>query len=481
MPYEAVIGLEIHIQLNTHTKIFCGCRADSWGAPPNSNICPVCCGLPGVLPVLNRAAVEKAMLLGAALGSDVRDESFFDRKNYFYPDLPKGYQITQYDQAVVHGGRFDVPMPDGRIVSISITKAHLEEDAGKTRNDVASGARQIDMNRCGVPLIELVTGPDLRSAEEAAQFLVRMRQLLRWLDISEANLERGHLRCDANVSIREVGATVLNPKTEIKNVNSIDAVRNAIEAEIARQIGEVEAGRRVSAWTLDWDDETQTLRKMRSKETEADYRYFRDPDLLSAQLTPAWKQAVLATLPELPLARRARFIADYGLSAYDAEILTDERALSDYFEAVVKALGGSPKAVANWMMNDILRVLNESGTSAAELAFRPEHLAETIKLVEAGTINRATGTGLIAKVISTRRTPAEIIAAEGLAQISGDDALQTLARAVLAENPQQIEAYRKKPALLKWFVGQAMRKSQGKANAQVLEQVFLSLLPPSEA
>ncbi len=479
--YEAVIGLEIHIQLNTRTKIFCGCLADSWGAPPNTNICPVCCGLPGVLPVLNRSAVEKAILLGAALGATVADESFFDRKNYFYPDLPKGYQITQYDRAVVQGGRFDVPMPDGRIVSASITKAHLEEDAGKTRNDALRGVRQIDMNRCGVPLIELVTGPDLRSAEEAAQFLVRMRQLLRWLDLSEANLERGHLRCDANISIREAGATVLNPKTEIKNVNSIEAVRNAIDAEIARQIGEVEAGRRVSAWTLDWDDETQTLRKMRSKETEADYRYFRDPDLLSAQLTPEWKQAVLAALPELPLARRARFMADHGLSAYDAEILTEERALSDYYEAAVTAYAGSPKAVANWMMNDILRVLNESGGSAAELTFTPAHLAETIKLVEAGTINRATGTALIAKVIATGRGPAEIIAAEGLAQISGDDALLALAQTVLDENPQQIKAYQKKPALLKWFVGQAMRKSQGKANAQVIEQVFLKILPPIEA
>ncbi len=478
--YEAVIGLEIHIQLNTRTKIFCGCLADSWGAQPNTNICPVCCGLPGVLPVLNRAAVEKAMLLGAAIGATVCDESFFDRKNYFYPDLPKGYQITQYDQAVVQGGRFDVPMPDGRTLSVSITKAHLEEDAGKTRNNPSSGVRQIDMNRCGVPLIEMVTGPDLRSAEEAAQFLVHLRQLLRWLDVSDANLERGHLRCDANVSIREAGETVLNPKTEIKNVNSIDAVRNAIEAEIARQIGEVEAGRRVSAWTLDWDDETQTLRKMRSKETEADYSYFREPDLLSALLNPEWKQSVLATLPELPLARRARFVADYQLNDYDATILTDERSLSDYYETAVQ-LGGNPKSVANWMMNDVLRVLNESGASPAELVFRPEHLAETIKLVDAGTINRATGTSLISKVIASGRTPADIIAAEGLAQISGSDALRALAQSVLDENAQQIDAYRKKPALLKWFVGQAMRKSQGKANAQTLEQIFLELLPAANA
>jgi aspartyl-tRNA(Asn)/glutamyl-tRNA(Gln) amidotransferase subunit B len=496
--YEPIIGLEIHIQLNTQTKIFCACKADSWGAPPNTNICPVCCGLPGVLPVLNRAVVEKAALLATALHSDLRAESFFDRKNYFYPDLPKGYQITQYDAAIGHGGHFDVPMPDGALKRVTVHKLHMEEDAGKTKNDAARGVRLIDMNRCGVPLIEMVTGPDLRSADEAAQFLIRLRQLLRWLDVSEANLERGHLRCDANVSIREVGATHLNPKTEIKNVNSIEAVRNAIEAEIERQITEVRAGRRVAAWTLDWDDETQTLRKMRSKETEADYRYFREPDLLSAQLTPEQQAETLNRLPELPLARRARFLRDYGLSDYDAGILTDERALSDYFEETVhsptqrSAVGSqpsaavrdpkseihNPKVVANWLMNDLLRLLNERGLTTGELArtLTPERLAELIQLVEDKTINRATGVSLLPKIIESGQSPQTLVEAEGLAQISGDEAIRAFAQAVIAENPDQVAAFRKKPTLLKWFVGQVMKKSQGKANAPAAERVLSELL-----
>jgi len=470
---EAVIGLEIHIQLNTRTKIFCGCRADSWGADPNTNICPVCCGLPGVLPVLNRAVVEKAALLAAAMHSDLRAESFFDRKNYFYPDLPKGYQITQYDAAIGRGGYFDVPLPGGDSKRVTIHKLHMEEDAGKTKNDAARGARLIDMNRCGVPLIEMVTGPDLRSADEAAQSLTHLRQLLRWLDVSEANMERGHLRCDANVSIREAGSSVLNPKTEIKNVNSIEAVRNAIGAEIARQAAEVNAGRRVAAWTLDWDDETQTLHKMRSKETEADYRYFREPDLLSVRLSDEQRAAIV--VPELPPARRARFSAHYGLSDYDAGVLTDERPLSDYFEATV-GLGAAPKTAANWMMNDLLRLLNDRGLTAKTLPLSPAQLAELIALVEAGTINRATAVGLMPKVIESGRAPKELVAAEGLAQISGDDALRALAQTVIAENPAEVEQYRRKPTLLKWFVGQVMKKSRGQANAQVAERVLSELL-----
>src|SRR6266852_5851766 len=288
MPYEPVIGLEIHIQLNTQSKVFCACPADSWGALPNTHICPVCTGQPGVLPALNRAVVEKAVLLAAAVHcAGIQAESFFDRKNYFYPDLPKGYQITQYDEPIGRQGWFEVPMPDGTARHVTIHKLHMEEDAGKTKNDPLRGVRLIDMNRCGVPLVEMVTGPDLRSADEAAEFLARLRQLLRWLDVSEANMERAHLRCDANVSIREAGASILNPKTEIKNVNSIEAVRDAIQTEIERQVREVSARRRVEAWTLEWDEDNQSLKKMRSKETEADYRYFREPDLLPVRLDPA--------------------------------------------------------------------------------------------------------------------------------------------------------------------------------------------------
>ncbi|HEX9029865.1 MAG TPA: Asp-tRNA(Asn)/Glu-tRNA(Gln) amidotransferase subunit GatB, partial [Anaerolineales bacterium] len=362
--FEAVIGLETHIQLNTTTKIFCACKADSWNDPPNSNICPVCCGLPGVLPVLNETVVEKGILLAAAMHASIQKLSFFDRKNYFYPDLPKGYQITQYDQPLGRGGYLDLPMPasgssPAYMRRVSIAKLHLEEDAGKTKNE--DGRRLIDFNRCGVPLVEMVTGPDLRSAEEAAQYLMRLRQLLRWIGVSEADMEKAHLRCDANVSIRPKGAEYLNPKTEIKNVNSITAVRDSIEMEVQRQVREVEAGRKVQAWTLEWDEDGDAqhpngvLRKMRSKETEADYRYFREPDLLPVRLDEQRLKEVLSRLPELPLERKARFTGQYGLPEYDADILTGERSLSDYYEAAVSAYGGDPKRVSNWLMNDVLR------------------------------------------------------------------------------------------------------------------------------
>ena len=474
--FEPVIGLEIHIQLNTRSKVFCACAADSWGALPNTNICPVCTGLPGVLPVLNRAVVEKAVLLAAAMHSAIQPESFFDRKNYFYPDLPKGYQITQYDAALGQGGWFDLPLPNDTTRRVSIHKLHMEEDAGKTRNDPARGVRLIDMNRCGVPLIELVTGPDLRSADEAAHFLIRLRQLLRWLGVSEANMERAHLRCDANVSIRAAGTAALNAKTEIKNVNSIEAVKDAIAKEIERQIREVSAGRRVQAWTLEWDEDAQSLKKMRSKETEADYRYFREPDLLSVRLPDDWKAAILQSLPELPLERRARFMSAYQLPAYDAGIITEERSLSDYYEQTVKALGGDPKTVANWVQNEILRLINDRGLAAEALALTPAHLAELIRLVEDKTITRQTGVGLIPKVMATGQAPKAIVLAQGLAQISGDDAIRALAQQVIAENPDQVAQYKAKPTLLKWFVGQVMKKSQGQADAQTAERVLAELL-----
>ncbi len=286
--YETVIGLETHIQLNTETKIFCSCKADSWNQPPNSNICPVCCGLPGTLPVLNEKVVEKAVLLARAMHAEIPKVSYFDRKNYFYPDLPKGYQISQFDESLAKGGYLDLPLQDGSIRKVRIHKLHIEEDAGKTKNQ--GSERWVDFNRCGVPLIEMVTEPDLRGADEAAQYLIRLRQILRWLGISEADMEKAHLRCDANVSIRLKGETILNPKTEIKNVNSIEAVKDAIEKEVERQIREVEAGHRIEAWTLEWDEDTGTLKKMRSKETEADYRYFRDPDLLPLYLDDAWRE-----------------------------------------------------------------------------------------------------------------------------------------------------------------------------------------------
>lgn len=473
--YEAIIGLETHIQLNTTTKIFCACKADSWGDPPNTNICPVCTGMPGVLPVLNKAVVEKGVLLAAAMHAAIQKVSYFDRKNYFYPDLPKGYQISQYDMPLGRGGYLDLPMPEGTIRRVGITKLHIEEDAGKTKNE--RGRRLIDFNRCGVPLIEMVTGPDLRSADEAAQYLIRLRQLLRWIGISEADMEKAHLRCDANVSIRPKGADYLNPKTEIKNVNSIVAVKEAIEKEIKRQIEETEAGRKIHAWTLEWDEEAGVLRKMRSKETEADYRYFREPDLLPVRLDQAWLEEILAGLPELPLERRSRFTTQYGLPEYDADILTSERTLSDYFEAAVKAYGGDPKRVSNWLMNDVLRMINEKGNSASELKLTPVYLADIIKLVDSGTVNTSTGKSLLDKVEASGQAPTKIVQAEGLAKVSDQEAIRTICAEVLEESPEQVNAYKGgKTTLMGWFVGQVMKKMRGKADPQVAKAVLEELL-----
>jgi len=480
--YEAVIGLETHIQLNTTTKIFCSCKADSWFDPPNTNVCPVCCGLPGVLPVLNKRVVEKAVLLANAMHSEIRPLSFFDRKNYFYPDLPKGYQISQFDQSLGKGGYLDLPIPAAASPDkmpytrrVSIWKLHIEEDAGKTKN--VGNCRFIDFNRCGVPLVEMVTGPDLRTADEAGQYLIRLRQLLRWLGISEADMEKAHLRCDANVSIRVKGETILNPKTEIKNVNSIDAVRDAIAKEVERQIREVEAGHRIEAWTLEWDEDTGTLKKMRSKETEADYRYFREPDLLPIRLTDEWRDAILRDFPELPLVRRSRFVEQYGLPEYDADILTSERKLSDYYETSVREYGSDPKKVSNWLMNDVLRMINEQSLNPEEMKLTPKALAEIIKLVDAGTINITTGKSLLEKVQATGKAPSQIVIDEGLAKVSDDGAIRVVCEQVLAESPNEVAAYKGgKVGLIGWFVGSVMKKMQGKADASKAKAILEELL-----
>ena len=473
--YEIVVGLETHIQLNTETKIFCSCKADSWGAEPNTNICPVCSGLPGVLPVLNAEAVQKAALLAAAMHAEINPVSYFDRKNYFYPDLPKGYQITQFDEPIGKGGYLDIHMPDGSTRRVHIHKLHLEEDAGKTK--IEAGRRLVDFNRCGVPLVEMVTEPELHSGEEAAQYLTELRQLLRWIGVSEADMERGHLRCDANVSIREAGSTVLNTKTEIKNMNSIDSIRQAITLEAQRQIAAVEAGGRVESYTLDWDADTGTLRKMRSKETEADYRYFREPDLLPVKLSEEEIARIQSSLPELPYTRKMRFIAEYQLSAYDADILTSERSLSDYFEETVGLSSTSPKTVSNWMMNDLLRLMNDLGKSASELHLRPAELAEIINLVESGKISPATGKALLKKVEESGRKPAEIVAAEGLGLIGDEDALRSQIAAVLSESPSEVANFKAgKESLLGWFVGQVMRRTGGKADPKRTRELLLEML-----
>ncbi len=473
--YEVVIGLETHIQLNTQTKIFCSCKADSWEAAPNTNICPVCSGMPGVLPVLNSEAIHKGALLAAAMHAEVNPVSYFDRKNYFYPDLPKGYQITQFDEPIGKGGYLDLHMPNGTTRRMRIHKLHLEEDAGKTKLD--HGLRLVDFNRCGVPLVEMVTEPDLRSGEEAAQYLVQLRQLLRWIGVSEADMERGHLRCDANVSIRERGSQVLNTKTEIKNVNSIDAVRQAIIEESKRQIELAESGGKVVSYTLDWDADTGKLSMMRSKETEADYRYFREPDLLPVVLTEEEIARIKAELPELPPERKARFEMEYGLSAYDAEILTADRGLSDYFETAIASFGGEAKIVSNWMMNDLSRLMNDLGKTACELALTPAFLAQIIRMVEDGKITAATGKSLLRKVEESGREPAQIVEAEGLAVIADNDALREQIQSVLAASTAEVESFRAgKESLLGWFVGQVMRATGGKADPKRTREILLELL-----
>ena len=425
--------------------------------------------------MLNKAVVEKGVLLAAAMHAEPQPVSYFDRKNYFYPDLPKGYQISQYDRPLAVGGYLELPMPSGYVRRVRIAKLHIEEDAGKTKN--AGNLRLTDFNRCGVPLVEMITEPDLRSADEAAQYLIRLRQLLRWIGISEADMEKGHLRCDANVSIRPRGADYLNPKTEIKNVNSIEGVRDAILKEAERQVREVEAGNTIKAWTLEWDEDAGVLKKMRSKETEADYRYFREPDLLPVRLDDEWKQAILADLPELPLERRARFISQYGLPEYDADILTSERRLSDYFETAVSAYGGDPKKVSNWLMNDVLRMVNDRGTTPDQLKLTPAYLAEIIKLVDASTINTSTGKSLLGKVEDSGKSPAQIVQDEGLAKVSDDSAIRTVCQEVIAESPKEVESYRGgKVTLMGWFVGQVMKKMRGKADPTLARQILEELL-----
>jgi len=476
--YETIIGLETHIQLNTTTKIFCSCKADSWESPPNTNICPVCTGLPGVLPVLNRVVVEKGARLAAAMHAKINPISYFDRKNYFYPDLPKGYQISQFDKPLANGGYLDIPVQtEDKIFlrRVNIHKLHIEEDAGKTKTD--QNQRFIDFNRCGVPLIEMVTEPDLRTAEEAAQYLFRLRQLLRWIGVSEADMEKGHLRCDANVSIRPYGADYFNPKTEIKNVNSISSVRTAIQTEVERQIREVEAGNRIKAWTLEWDEDQGVLRKMRSKETEADYRYFREPDLLPVILDSIEINGIYSSLPELPMQCRDRFMEVFNLPEYDADILTTDRHLAEYFEKAVEEYQGDPKKVSNWIINDVIRITNELGISIQQLELTPIFLVKIIQMVDQEMINNATGKALLEKVQKSGISPSEIVEKENLAQVSDQISIKTACQEVIDENPGEVEKYKSgKDSLIGWFVGQVMRKSNGKADPKITRQIFEELL-----
>ena len=473
--YLATIGLETHIQLNTRTKAFCGCRADSWNEPPNTNICPVCTGQPGALPSPNAEMVRKAVRLCLAVCAEIGMVSYFDRKNYLYADMPGGYQVSQNDRPIGKGGYLDVDMEDGRTVRVRIDNLHMEEDAGKTKNE--NGVRLIDLNRSGVPLVEMVTKPDLHSADEAAVYLMRLRQLIRWIGISEGNMEKAQLRCDANVSVAPAGSGSMGRKCEIKNINSIEAVRKAVNAEIARQIRELEAGRRVEQWTIEWDNDAQELRKMRSKENAVDYRYFREPNLMPVVLTDEMIGEIRKEMPELPREKKQRFMTEYGLSEYEARLLTSERETAEYFEEVLAYYPEDPKRAANWMMNEILRLINELQLPANALKIRPRDLAAIIRMTEEKTVNVSTGKTLVDLVRKSGKDPRKIVREQNLAMVSDDEAIRAVCEKIVKDNPKEVSAYRNgKETLLGWFTGQVMRQTRGKADPKLTAAVLKEVL-----
>jgi aspartyl-tRNA(Asn)/glutamyl-tRNA(Gln) amidotransferase subunit B len=473
--FQVVLGLEVHAQLLTRTKIFCGCPT-SFGGEPNTRVCPVCLGMPGTLPVLNRQVVEYAVLTGLALGCTIREKSVFARKNYFYPDLPKGYQISQYEAPICEGGGLTVAV-DGQEKHVRLTRIHMEEDAGKLLHDVAAdGSSGVDLNRAGVPLLEIVSEPDLRSADEAVEYLKALRAILLTLGVNDGNLEEGSFRCDANVSVMRQGATQYGTRAEIKNMNSFRFLRQAVEYEVRRQVELVEAGQPVVQETRLFDPSRGETRSMRSKEDAHDYRYFPEPDLPPVVVPAAMVERVRATLPELPRARAARYVAALGLPPSDAAILVADKAVADFFDATVALRGGAPEAArkaANWLVGEVARLVNETGLAPAAWKLTPAHLAKVLAHLDGGAVNGAGAKAVVEEVFRTGADPEAVVKAKGLAQVSDSGAIEAVVDQVLAAAPAEVERHRSgKKDLTGFFVGQIMKALEGKGNPAVVNALL---------
>lgn len=468
--YEAVIGLEVHAQLLTRSKIFCGCST-KFGAAPNTQTCPVCLGLPGVLPVLNREAVNFALMMALATHCDIAPRCRFARKNYFYPDLPKGYQISQYEQPLAMKGYIEINI-DGEVKKIGLTRIHMEEDTGKSIHEGSEDASLVDLNRAGVPLIEIVSEPDIRTPEEAVEYLKRLREILRYLGICDGNMEEGSFRCDANVSVRPAGGSKLGTKTEVKNMNSFRFVQRALEYEISRQIRVVESGDKVVQETRLWDSGRGVTVSMRSKEEAHDYRYFPEPDLVPLEVSAEWQQEIRKKLPELPDEKRERFIREYEIPEYDARVLTSSRALADFFEACIKEYR-KPKVISNWIMGDLLRELRLSGLEVEESPLKPRQLSKMIRMIDEGVISGKIAKTVFEEMYQSGKDPDVIVKEKGLVQITDESAIEGYIERVIAENPKEVEAYRGgKDKLIGFFVGQVMKLSGGKANPAVVNEML---------
>ncbi|MCB0282086.1 MAG: Asp-tRNA(Asn)/Glu-tRNA(Gln) amidotransferase subunit GatB [Calditrichae bacterium] len=473
MKYEVVIGLEVHAQLATNTKIFCGCST-RFGSEPNTQVCPVCLGLPGSLPVLNNQVVEFAIKMGLATDSQITRLNKFARKNYFYPDLPKGYQISQFEEPICEHGYVDIHVDDQH-KRIGITRIHMEEDAGKSVHDegyVNKDETLIDLNRCGVPLIEIVSEPDIRSAKEAAAYLTKIRQLVRYLGICDGNMEEGSLRCDANISLRPFGQKEFGTKTELKNMNSIRNVERAIEYEIKRQTYILEDGEKVIQETLLWDPVKNEARPMRSKEESHDYRYFPDPDLVPVKISQEWLDNIHNALPELPDVKSKRFTEEYSLPEYDAEVLTASRDIADYFETTAKSVKNS-KLVSNWVMGEVMRLLNQQKTEIDHIGISPARLSDLLNAIDQNVISGSAAKTVFEKLAESDLSVAEIIEQKGLKQVSDSGALDSWIDQVIAENRPQVERYKNgETKLLGFFVGSIMKASKGKADPKLTNELL---------